>query len=55
MQVIPRQAWGGSFKIEALVAYRTEQRLCLEVAARPSVLHSNNLLTFQSDAMSSDC
>ena len=29
IQVVPGQAEGGSFKIETLVAYRAEQRLCL--------------------------
>ena len=34
---------GGSFKIETLVAYRAEQRPCLEVTPKPSVLRSNSL------------
>ena len=29
LQVVPRQAGGGSFKFETLIAYRAEQRLCL--------------------------
>ena len=29
VQVEPGQAGGGSFKFEALIAYRAEQRLCL--------------------------
>ena len=52
IQVVPGQARGGSFKIETLAAYGAEQRLCLSVAARPSVLRSNKILTCQSDAMS---
>ena len=29
LQVVPGQTKGGSFKIETLIAYRAEQRLCL--------------------------
>jgi hypothetical protein len=29
VQVVPGQAGSGSFKFEALIAYRAEQRLCL--------------------------
>ena len=45
LQVVPGQAGGGSFKIETLIAYRAEQRLCLKVTDKTPVLRSNKLLT----------
>ena len=35
IQVVPGQAGGGSFKIETLIAFRAEQRLCLQVTGKP--------------------
>ena len=52
IRVVPGQAGRGSFKIQMLIAHRAEQRMCLQGASKPSVLRSNNLLTFHSGAIS---
>ena len=46
LQVALGQGGGGSFKSEALIAFRAEQRLCLQVTGKPPVHRSNKLLTF---------
>ena len=55
VQVVPRQAGGGSLKFEALIAYRAEQKLCLEVTGKPPAHRNKKLLTCQSDVMSFEC
>ena len=45
LQVVPRQAEGGSFKVKTTIAYRAEQRVCLSGSALPSKLKLENVKT----------